>query len=36
MQIAGTFQAAMPTRAGVYAYQCTNHPSEMNGTVTVQ
>jgi plastocyanin len=35
MQIAGTFQAAMPTRAGVYAYQC-NHPSEMNGTVTVQ
>ena len=32
----GTFQVAMPTAAGEYAYQCTIHPNDMNGTVTVQ
>ena len=32
----GTYQTQMPTTAGEYAYQCTIHPSDMNGSVTVQ
>ena len=32
----GTFQVALPTAAGIYTYQCTIHPNDMNGTVTVQ
>ena len=35
-QISGTHQAAMPTATGAYSYQCTIHPSSMNGSVTVQ
>ena len=32
----GTFATAMPTATGAYSYQCTIHPNDMNGTVTVQ
>ncbi len=32
----GTFDVTMPTAAATYAYQCTIHPDDMNGTVTVQ
>ncbi len=35
-QTTGTFQAEMPIATGTYNYQCTIHPSQMNGTVTVQ
>ena len=35
-QATGTFQVVMPTAAGEYTYQCSIHPSQMNGTVTVQ
>ena len=35
-QTTGTFQVTMPTAAGEYAYQCTIHPTQMNGMVTVQ
>ena len=35
-QTSGTYQVAMPTATGVYTYQCTIHPSDMNGSVTVQ
>ena len=34
-QATGTYQVAMPTAAGVYTYQCTIHPSTMQGSVTV-
>ncbi len=34
-QTTGTHQAVMPTAAGVYTYQCTIHPSTMQGSVTV-
>ena len=33
-QTSGTYATAMPTMAGVYGYQCTNHAG-MDGTVTV-
>ena len=32
----GTFQVTLPTATGMYNYQCTIHPNDMNGTVTVQ
>ncbi len=32
----GTFDVTMPTAAAMYSYQCTIHPDDMNGTVTVQ
>ena len=32
----GTFEVTLPNAAGEYAYQCTIHPDDMNGTVTVQ
>ena len=35
-QTTGTFQVLMPTTPAVYNYQCTIHPTQMNGTVTVQ
>ncbi len=35
-QTTGTFQVTMPTAAGEHAYQCTIHPTQMNGMVTVQ
>ena len=35
-QLSGSYQAVMPTEPGVYAYQCTIHPSSMNGLITVQ
>ena len=35
-QTSGTYQVAMPTVTGVYTYQCTIHPSDMTGSVTVQ
>ena len=35
-QTTGTHSAVMPTAAGVYAYQCTIHPSTMQASVTVE
>ena len=35
-QASGTYVATMPATSGVFAYQCTIHPADMNGTVTVQ
>ena len=32
----GTFLVTLPIAPGVSTYQCTIHPNDMNGTVTVQ
>ena len=31
-QSSGTYQVEMPTAVGSYTYQCTIHPTQMNGS----
>ena len=35
-QSSGIYKTRVPIVIGVYTYQCTIHPDEMNGTVTVR